>query len=171
MHAFMALFFYELIRDQIVFIWHMWAVVVVHGSSLLSAGPCLQYFWWPWRGKKMNKNKTNTPFLSKWCQRHFKHLFIHLCLCIYLFAPFDSRSELYGRRRSLWSTSCYHFSKKSEKNKNTDPTSSETDFTRQLFRYCSNTKALWIFVLILLHVSKERFFLLISLHFLLGFLR
>lgn len=59
MHAFMALFFYELIRDQIVFIWHAWAVVVVHGSSLLSAGPCLQYFWWPWRDKK----KKNTQKL------------------------------------------------------------------------------------------------------------
>lgn len=46
MHAFMALFFYELVRDQIVFIWHEWAtVVVLRGSLFLSAGPCLQHFF------------------------------------------------------------------------------------------------------------------------------
>lgn len=46
MHAFMALFFYELVCDQIVFIWHAWATVVVHRWSLfLSAGPCLQHFF------------------------------------------------------------------------------------------------------------------------------
>lgn len=99
MHAFMALFFYELIRDQIVFIWHAWAVAVVHGSPLLSAGPCLQYFWWPWRGEKKTrkKEKKNSSRVQVMSRTDFKRLFIHFCLCIYLFVPFDSRSELYGR--------------------------------------------------------------------------
>lgn len=155
MHAFMALFFYELIRDQIVFIWHAWAVVVVHGPPLLAAGPCLQDFWWPGAKRKEKQKQRSSCRVQVMSKTDFKRLFIHWSLCIYLFVPFDSRSELYGRRRSVWSaTSCYHFSKK-KRQKNTDLTPPETDFTRQLFRNCSNTKALRIFLLILLDVSEE----------------
>lgn len=94
MHAFMALFFYELVRDQIVFIWHAWATVVVHRWSLfLSAGPCLQHFlddgencsYWP---SDVKDRFESFIFI-------YVYLFIYLCLCIYLFVLFDSRSELY----------------------------------------------------------------------------
>lgn len=81
MHAFMALFFYELVRDQIVFIWHAWATVVVHRWSLsLSAGPCLQHFF--------DDGEKKMLLLTKWCQRQiliiylFVYLFIYLCLFI-----------------------------------------------------------------------------------------
>lgn len=75
MHAFMALFFYELVRDQIVFIWHAWATVVVHRWSLfLSAGPCLQHFFDD--GKKM-------LLLTKWCQRQI--LIIYLCVYLFMY--------------------------------------------------------------------------------------
>lgn len=104
--------------------------------------------------RKQKIKNTEAPVVSKWCQRQILNAYLFIYVCIYLFVPFDSRSELYGRRRSVWSaTSCYHFSKKKDK-KNTDLTPPETDFT-QLFRNCSNTKALWIFLLILLDVSEE----------------
>lgn len=83
MHAFMALFFYELIRDQIVFIWHAWAVVVVHRSPPLSAGPCLQYFWWSWRGKK-KKEILNA------------YLFIFVLVFIYLYRLTQDPSSTVG---------------------------------------------------------------------------
>lgn len=77
MHAFMALFFYELVRDQIVFIWHAWAIVVVHRWSLfLSAGPCLQHFF------DDEKNVTIDQVMSK---TDFHHVRVDLLICIYLF--------------------------------------------------------------------------------------
>lgn len=79
----MALFFYELIRDQIVFIWH--AGAVVHGSPLLSAGPCLQYPWWPWRkGGGGGQGKNKAPLVSKWCQGQILNTYLFI-LSLYLF--------------------------------------------------------------------------------------
>lgn len=85
MHAFMALFFYELVRDQIVFIWHEWATVVVHRWSLfLSAGPCLQHFlddgekcsYWPSDVKDRSESFIYVYLFIYLC---FMYLFIYLC--------------------------------------------------------------------------------------------
>lgn len=74
MHAFMALFFYELVRDQIVFIWHAWATVVVHRWSLfLSSGPCLQHFF--------DEGEKNAPIDQVMSKTDFSQLF----MLIYLF--------------------------------------------------------------------------------------
>lgn len=92
MHAFMALFFYELVRDQIVFIWHEWAtVVVLRGSLFLSAGPCLQHFFdegenAPYTDQVMSKTELTSGVVL------FMYLFIYL-----LFVRLDSRSELFYR--------------------------------------------------------------------------
>lgn len=78
MHAFMALFFYELVRDQIVFIWHAWATAAVHRWSLfLSAGPCLQHFF---------DDGENAPIDQVMSKTDFNHLFIYLfIMSMYLF--------------------------------------------------------------------------------------
>lgn len=86
-HAFMALFFYELVRDQIVFIWHAWATVVVHRWSLfLSAGPCLQNFFDDGEKRSFWPSDVKDRF----------ELFISLSvyLFVYLFVLFEPRSEL-----------------------------------------------------------------------------
>lgn len=97
MHAFMALFFYELIRDQIV-------LYDTRGPWLWPTGrrSWLQDHAFSTSGDRGAKKKEKLKYrgsrrVQVMSKTDFKRLFIHLCLCIYLFVPFDSRSELYGR--------------------------------------------------------------------------
>lgn len=91
MHAFMALFFYELVRDQIVFIWHAWAMVV--GPQMIIVPVCRTMpsvlLWWRRQKKKRErtkrrrrKEKKALP-MTKRCQR--REFLIICVLHIYLF--------------------------------------------------------------------------------------
>lgn len=145
MHAFMALFFYELIRDQIV-------LYDTRGPWLWSADrrSWLQDHAFSSGDRGAENKNTEAPVVSKWCQRQILNAYLFIYVCLFICAVWLKVRAL----RSVWSaTSCYHFGKKRQKNP-TDLTPPETDFT-QLFRNCSNTKALWIFLLILLDVSEE----------------
>lgn len=115
MHAFMALFFYELVRDQIVFIWHAWAMVV--GPQMIIVPVCRTMpsvlLWWRRRKRKRKEKKTKTLLLTKRCQRQI--FFDHLCLHIYLFNNLLTSPETWAPLSTLISaasaTSCRHNAK------------------------------------------------------------
>lgn len=81
MHAFMALFFYELVRDQIVFIWHAWAIAV--GPQMIIVPVCrtmpsVLLWWWRRRRKRKEKKDKSAPIdqaMSNW----------FLIICVYIF--------------------------------------------------------------------------------------
>lgn len=115
MHAFMALFFYELVRDQIVFIWHAWAMVI--GPQMIIVPVCRTMpsvlLWWRrQKRKRKGKKKTKTLLLTKRCQRQ---IFDHLCLHIYLFNNLLTSPETWAPLSTLISaasaTSCRHIAK------------------------------------------------------------
>lgn len=118
MHAFMALFFYELVRDQIVFIWHAWAMVV--GPQMIIVPGCRTMpsvlLWWRRRkGKKKRekKKKTKALLLTKRCQRQI--FFDHLCLHIYLFNNLLTSPETWAPLSTptfaASATSCRHIAR------------------------------------------------------------
>lgn len=77
MHALMALFFYELVRDQIAFIWHAWAIVVVHRwfVPVCRTMPSLLMM--------EKKNALIDQVMSK---TDFNHLFIYSFMYLFIFA-------------------------------------------------------------------------------------
>lgn len=121
--------------------------------------------------KKKKKKNTEAPIVSKWCQRQIlnAYLFIYVCVFIYLCRLTQGPSSTVAA--ALFEVLLPVITLAKQRQKNTDLTPPESDFTPQLFRNCSNTKALWIFLLILLDVSEENwcFFPLPHFFFFLSF--
>lgn len=102
MHAFMALFFYELVRDQIVFIWHAWAMVV--GPQMIIVPVCRTMpsvlVWW-WRRKRKRKEKKRRK-RSYW-PSDVKDRFLIICVYIFIYLIIYWRVLRPERRSRHWS--------------------------------------------------------------------
>lgn len=100
MHAFMALFFYELVRDQIVFIWHAWAIAVGPTDDHCS---CVQdhAFFDDGDGKEKEKKKKDKS--APIDQAMSKTVFLIICVYIFIYLIIYWRVLRPERRSRHWS--------------------------------------------------------------------
>lgn len=104
MHAFMALFFYELVRDQIVFIWHAWAMVV--GPQMIIVPVCRTMpsvlLWWRRRKRKRKEEKKKRQKRSYW-PSDVKDRVLIICVYIFIYLIIYWRVLRPERRSRHWS--------------------------------------------------------------------